>query len=231
MTNQELIAYHDQNNVTPYHGIKYIDALKHLSEIPGLPGIIVRDYSSQYEKALRGMDTCRVPNMGENLYNKYRGETCIERVETVKEYTYKGVTMRAVKIRMTRFERMNEYFLEHNERGFGKTEYIVLDIQAGCASTLQMLLNQPGSAKRLYCYDGLLKQCDEQEWNVVNHFHKPYNGIEADRIIDIYRGLAEPPGYRSFSEANVTAYIETVTKHFYFLGIEPIIEEIIKLKR
>lgn len=232
MNDKELIEYHDQNGVRPYHGVKSIDALKHLSEIPGLPAAIAKDYHGQYERALVGLGTRTVPNMGELLYVKYRGETCVERGKTVKEFTWAGVTIRAVEVRMARFERMNEYFDEHAERGFPKTTYTVLDIEAAGTSTLQQLLDTPGSAERLFCIDGLLKLADKQEWNTVTTFHKPYNGITADQVVDIYQDLVRRmgAGSRGSSEQNVRSYIKTVTAHFTdIVDTKPITETVDKI--
>lgn len=228
MNNEQLTAYYKDNNIPAYHNNPTLDALKHLSELIGLPKEVKDDYYDQYYTALRLMGTSNNRNFGKLLYDKFKGKKPIEIGEVINSFTYKGVTFRSIELKISRFERVFDYFKKvgiscHHM----KVSFPVLDIEINGVSTLNKLWEI--SNKHRYCPTSDLNfLCDEHEYAIINYYHKPYNGIEANRVVEIFQEICEKAGNgRYASTTSVESYVKSVLGHYnYCTDVETMLMDI-----
>ncbi len=233
MNTEQLIAYYDNNNVKPYHNSKVLDALKHLSELPGIPREITEDYYVQYETALTQMGTRENINFNNLLYDKFIGEDPIIVGDMINSYTYRGVTFRSYEIHLKHFDRVAEY-LSGIDGGLYRNKkhtYAALDIEVNGISTLQLLLQKPNSDRR-YCFgSNKFFLCNEKEYAIVNDFYKPYNGIVANRVVEIFNEHFVKPLEKdrySPSHSSIRSYVERQIKGFsYNIGNDTAIDKML----
>lgn len=228
MNYEQIKAYHAINDVPVYHGGMMLDTLKHLSELEGLPEAIKEDYYTQYATALAQVGTSHNKNIGNLIYDKFKGEKPIEIGEVINTFTYKGITFRSIELKMSRFERVFDYFkkvgIPHCHM---KASYAVLDIEINGMSTLSRLWEKPN--KQHFCPTrDLTFLCDDHEWSIINYYHKPYNGIEANRVVEIFQEACEKAGNdRYASTASVESYINSVLSHYnYCASVEAMLKDV-----
>lgn len=230
MNNEQLTAYYDKNNIQSFHGEKVLDALKYLSELNSLPNEVREDYYNQYTSTLSRMGTSNNRKLGDWLYERFVGENPIEVGDVMVSYTYKGITFNAVQIKFTHYTRMAEYFKQQGiPCGRIKDTYTVLDIRIGNHSTLQSLLNKSNKGKHKYCIHsvGTLFLSNEVEYALVNSFYKPYNGIEAERVVEIFKEQVKNDARERYTNSNLRNYVERMPAIFsFYIDVAPMIEEI-----
>lgn len=234
MNTQQLIAYYDNNNIQSYHGSKILDALKYLSELD-LPTEIREDYYLQYEAALKNTGTSRNKNFGELLYNKFLDKQPIVKGDIVKSFTLRDIiTFNAVEVKLVRLEHVAKYLKEHGiTSGREKTTYVVLDININGISTLQSLLDKPKSNRRYCSFSETLMLCDDKEYALINSFYKPYNGIEATSVVDIFKNIVnkeDDTNGNSWSRpsfTNTKSYLGRVLSHYHsYVDVQPMLDVI-----
>ena len=218
MDNSQLINFYKNNNIPNYHGSETLDALKYLSELDSLPGEVREDYYSQYASALARVGTSYTRDLGKLLYDKFYDKNPMQLGETVNTYTYKGVTLNAIELKIPRFGKLAEYFAEHGiSVGRIKDMYVVIDIVINNISTLQLFLNKSISNSRYCLGSNMFFLIDDREWAILNGCYQPYNGIGSFSICDIFKDIVEKSTgrYQSYNSSyNIENYITMLIKTF-----------------
>ena len=228
MNREQFINYYDKNNVPLFHGNKVLDSLKYLSELEMLPDEIKQDYYSQYEAELCRIGISQNKNFGKLIFEKFKGENPIEIGEIINTFTYKGVTFRSITLKMSRFERVFNYFKEQGISFYKiPISYSVLDIEINGISTLNMLWKKTNKY-HLCPTNDLNFLCDEHEYAILNYYHKPYNGIVANKVVQIFQEICEKTGNDRYSNStNAESYIKGLIQHYgYSIDIEEMLKNL-----
>ena len=231
MDRQALADYYKDNNVQPFHGVVTLDALKHLSELDGLPKEVAKDYYNQYESALLSMELSTNWKLSSLLYDRFEGSGPITIGNVVNSYTYKGVVVSAVEIEIPYFKKISDYFVEHGISKRVEHNRIVLDVIVNGVSTLQTLLNKPMNSNRFCPFQSKFFIINDRDYAFLNQFGKPYNGIEARRIPDILKDICEKKNQYS-RDSQAETYLKMLVNLFsYYIDVESLqkdLREILK---
>ncbi len=225
MNRQELTDYYNNNGVAPFHNVVTLDALKHLSELEGLPKEIKQDYYNQYEVAMMSMEPSRNWKLAELLYDRFEGSGPVTVGNLVNSYTYKSIVVSAVEIEIPYFEKMSNYMVEHKITHGVPHKRIVLDVTVNGVSTLRMLLNKQVDERRLCPFSNPLFTINHRDYAFLNQFGVPYNGIEAKQIPDILKQIYEKKNSYNGSEGQADSYLKMLVGLFgHFIDVDSILK-------
>ena len=198
MKNTELSKYYVDNNIPPYHGIAYIDALKYLSEMDA-PAIMKADYTQQYEKAIYGLEICTNYKLGDLLYNRFNDNVINVSKDIISEFAYQDITICSMEVEIPYFAKMNEYLSLRLSSKFN-----VFDIRIGELSLLNEVINKPISKSR-YQIEKFFN-VNDIHWILIKYFKSPYNGISSNMIPEIAKDCIAVSRYGS-PVSNLKSYL------------------------
>lgn len=164
-----LSQIHETMNVPSYHGDKQLDTLKFLSEAP-LPELVKADYYNQYEKALSKVELCNNWNLGKILYTHFNGDDDVIIGDTLEEYTWKNVTIKALEIEIPYFSRIIPYLLQQGIYfNHTKSKINIVDIVIDNESLLHKVLQKPKQHKSAII--GMYFLINDRDYALISAFH------------------------------------------------------------
>jgi hypothetical protein len=220
-------SLYSEYKVPDFHNVKRLDVLKWLSENPTFPKPICLDYYDQYEKALADMGQCANHQIGEQIFTKFNGNGPVNLIEIVKEFTWQNVTFRAVSIEIPYIRQVLENFGDVNLPRISPNQ-VVLDIVIDGVSMLEGFISRPVDEYRNASL-GLNFLLNSRDVRLLDIFTKPYNGISASRVVEIFQEMCT--GRRADEPSSIRSYITRVYNEFaYYTKMEVIAEKFVELK-